>query len=458
MGYYLANNQSKMKPKNRKNTPQEDLFRMRLENMLDMNHELIKLSKLIDWDSLDKEWGELFLSNKGAPAVRTRLIAGLHYLKHLHNLSDELVVKGWVENPYWQYFCGEEYFQHKVPLHPTSMTKWRNRLGESGSEKLLIETIKTGLKSKAIKPGSLKKVTVDTTVQEKNIAFPTDSKLLNKARENLVKLADKQGIKLRQNYNRKGPQFALMASRYAHAKQFNRMKKMNKKLKSRLGRVKRDIERQLPDYDETIQSLFETALTQAQQLIEQEQHSKNKLYSLHAPEVECISKGKAHKPYEFGVKASIAVTNKEGFVVGAQSCPGNPYDGHTLKPQLQQVKKFTSVKPEQCFVDRGYRGHGIKETKVFISGQKRGVTRSIKTALKRRSAVEPEIGHMKNDGRLDRCYLKGTVGDAINVIMVAAAHNLRKILNKLRLLWLKIISSMISSFINLGKSVVLNPV
>ncbi len=310
--------------------------------------------------------------------------------------------------------------------------------------------------SKTIKPGSLKKVTVDTTVQEKNIAFPTDSKLLNKARENLVKLSKEHGIKLRQNYNRVGPQYVLMVSRYAHAKQFKRMKKMNNKLKSRLGRVKRDIERQLPNYSVDIQSLFEVALKQAQKLIEQEQHSKHKLYSLHAPEVECISKGKAHKPYEFGVKTSIAVTNKEGFVIGAQSCPGNPYDGHTLLPQLEQIKQFTVVQPEHCFVDRGYRGHEVKDTKVFISGQKRGVTRSIKKALKRRSAIEPEIGHMKNDGRLDRCYLKGAVGDAINVVMVAAGHNLRKILNKLRLLWLKIISGLMGYFIKPEQSAALN--
>ncbi len=445
-----------MKPEKQPKIPQEDLFRMHLENMLDINHELIKLSKHIDRESPDKEWGALFVSTKGAPAIRTRLIAGLHYLKHLHDLSDEQVVKGWTENPYWQYFCGEEYFQHKMPIHPVTMTKWRNRPGKSGSEKLLIETIKAGLKSKTIKPGSLKKVTVDTTVQEKNIAFPTDSKLLNKARENLVKLSKEHGIKLRQNYNRVGPQYVLMASRYAHAKQFKRMKKMNNKLKSRLGRVKRDIERQLPNYSVDIQSLFEVALKQAQKLIEQEQHSKNKLYSLHAPEVECISKGKAHKPYEFGVKTSIAVTNKEGFVIGAQSCTGNPYDGHTLLPQLEQIKQFTAVQPEQCFVDRGYRGHEVKDTKVFISGQKRGVTRSIKKALKRRSAIEPEIGHMKNDGRLDRCYLKGTVGDAINVVMVAAGHNLRKILNKLRLLWLKIISGLMGYFIKPRQSAALN--
>jgi len=448
----------KMKSKDPLNLPQDELFRMRLENMLKMDHELIKLSELIDWDSFDEQWGELFQSKKGAPAIRTRLIAGLHYLKHLYNLSDERVVEGWVENPYWQYFCGEQYFQHEVPIHPTSMTKWRNRLGESGSEKLLIETIKTGIKSKTIKPGSLKKVTVDSTVQEKNVTFPTDSKLLNKARANLVKLAKQEGLTLRQNYNRKGPYFALMAGRYAHAKQFKRMRNMNKKLKSRLGRVVRDIERQLETKNEAINQVFSIAITQAKQLMSQEQDSKNKLYSLHAPEVECISKGKAHKKYEFGVKASFAVTHKEGFVVGAQSCPGKPYDGHTLEPQLKQVEKLTGTKTDTCYVDRGYRGHGIEDTKIFISGQKRGVTRRIKKELKRRSAIEPEIGHMKNDGRLGRCFLKGKTGDAINILMVAAGHNLRKIINKLRLFWIKIILGYLQELLFTGdKKLTKNP-
>ena len=361
------------------------------------------------------------------------MIAGLHYLKEIYNLSDEQVVERWVENPYWQYFCGEVFFSHTLPIHPTSMTKWRNRLGKKGVEKLLVETIKVGLKSKTIKPNSMTKLSVDTTVQEKNIAYPTDSKLLNKARENLVKTAKKHNIKLRQNYNRKAKTYALMAARYAHAKQFRRMRMMNKKLKSRLGRVVRDIERQLPNNEPLLQQAFKLGLQQAKQLIAQQQNSKNKLYSLHAPEVECISKGKAHKKYEFGVKASIAITNKEGFVVGAMSCPNNPYDGHTLVPQLKQVKQLipNQANIKQCFVDRGYRGHGVEGAQVFLSGQKRGVTKSIKKLLKRRSAIEPEIGHMKNDGRLDRNYLKGELGDMLNVILCASGHNLRKILNKL---------------------------
>jgi IS5 family transposase len=422
----------KMKPKNTP-LPQDDLFKNRLETMIDTKHKLVKLSKLIDWQSFDHDWAKLFLSNQGAPATPTRMIAGLHYLKHLYDLSDEQVVERWVENPYWQYFCGEQFFSHHFPIHPTSMTKWRNRLGKDGVEKLLIETINTGLKSKTIKPNSLTKVTVDTTVQEKNVAFPTDSKLLNKARENLVKTAKQHNIKLRQNYNRKAKTYALMAGRYAHAKQFKRMRMMNKKLKSRLGRIVRDIERQLSQNNQQLQQAFNLGLAQAKQLIAQQQNSKNKLYSLHAPETECISKGKAHKTYEFGVKASIAITNKEGFALGAMSCPNNPYDGHTLKQQLEQVKQLVPIntKIKQCFVDRGYRGHKVEDVQVFLSGQKRGVTNSIKKALKRRSAIEPEIGHMKNDGRLDRNYLKGEMGDMLNVILCASGHNLRKILNKL---------------------------
>ena len=421
-----------MKPKNTPH-PQDDLFKNRLENMIDTNHKLVNLPKLIDWQSIESDWSSLFISDQGAPATPTRMIAGLHYLKHLYNLSDEQVVERWVENPYWQYFCGEQFFSHHFPIHPTSMTKWHNRLGKKGVEKILVETINAGIKSKTIKPSSLTKVTVDSTVQEKNITFPTDSKLLNKAREKLVKIAKIQNVTLRQNYNRKAKTYVLMAGCYAHAKQFKRMRMMNKKLKSRLGRVVRDIERQIPLDNPQLQDAFKVELAQAKQLINQQQHTKGKLYSLHAPETECISKGKAAKKYEFGVKASLAVTNKEGFVIGAMSCPNNPYDGHTLKEQLDQVNALIpdKVQIKQCFVDRGYRGHGIKNIKVFISGQKRGVTRHIKKLLKRRSAIEPEIGHMKNDGRLGRNYLKGKIGDMQNVILCASGHNLRKILNKL---------------------------
>ncbi|MDQ6972808.1 MAG: IS5 family transposase [Mariprofundaceae bacterium] len=418
-----------MGPKKLAKMPQEDLFRLRLENMISMEHELVKLSRLIRWGVFEEEWGKLFESNRGAPAIPTRLIAGLHYLKHMYKLSDEDVVERWVENPYWQYFCGEQWFRHDLPIDPSSMSRWRKRIGRDGCELLLKQTIETATDSGSLPKKEFRKVNVDTTVQEKNIAFPTDAKLLDAARRKLVKLAGEHGIGLRQNYNRVGKRLVRQIGGYTHARQFRRMRSALKKLNIRVGRVVRDIERQLMYCDDEVREAFTTALSQAKRIMAQKRSDKHKLYSLHAPETECISKGKAHKRYEFGVKVSLATTSASGFVVGARSCPGNPYDGHTLAAQVQQVEALTGTMPNRCFVDRGYRGHGVAETRVFISGQRRGVTRTIKKELRRRSAIEPEIGHMKNDGYLGRCYLKGVEGDAMNVILCASGHNLRKILN-----------------------------
>jgi len=426
-----------MGPKTPSDRPQDDLFRQRLDNLIALNHELVRLSELIDWIAIDHEFQGLFASPTGAPAKPSRLVAGLLYLKHVHGLSDEALVAQWVENPYWQYFCGETWFQHEPPVDPSSLTRWRQRLGEEACERLLMETIQAGQRGKVIKRASLKKVVVDTTVQEKHIAFPTDAKLLDRSRIKLIKLSQRHGLSLRQNYNRVAQRWVLRIGRYAHAKQYKRMRRTLKKLNHRVGRVVRDIERQLATRPEDVRQAFEEALAQARQIMHQTRHpkSKNKLYSLHAPEVDCISKGKAHKRYEFGVKVSVAVSLHEGFVLGARSYPGNPYDGHTLYDQLQQVETLTGIRPERAYVDRGYHGHGVTDTKVYISGQRRGVTAQIKRELKRRSAVEPEIGHMKQDGLLGRSYLKGEQGDAINALLAACGHNLRKILNALRALW-----------------------
>lgn len=427
-----------MRTKSSPKTSQEDLFRLRLENMLDMRHELVRLSALIDWEKLETNLSSCLKNNAvGAPGLPSRLVTGVLYLQHAFGVSDESVVERWKENPYWQYFCGEEYFRHELPFHPTSLTKWRQRLGKDGCEALLQATIDSAQTSKMVTPKDIKKVIIDSTVQEKNIRFPTDSALLEKAREQLVTLCKKHDISLRQNYNREAPRLAVSVARYAYAKQFKRMKKALKTLKTRVGRVVRDIERQLTSQPETIQEAFREKLAQAKKILQQTQKSKNKLYSLHAPETECISKGKAHKRFEFGVKASFVVTHKQGVVVGAQSCPGNPYDGHTLNDQLEQVEKLTGIQPKQCFADKGYRGVETKEgTALYKSGQKRGVkTKSMKAALKRRSAIEPEIGHMKQDGKLGRCYLKGVLGDAMNVILSGAGHNIRKLLNWLKLLF-----------------------
>jgi IS5 family transposase len=407
--------------------------------MLDQRHELYRLADLIDWNRFDAEFGALYCPDNGCPAKATRLMVGLQYLKHLYGLSDDHVVMRWVENPYWQYFCGEEYFQHQLPIDPSSMSRFRRRIGESGCEKILKATVEVGLETKAIKPNDLKRVTVDTTVQDKAVAFPTDSKLLNRSRVRLVRLCRKQGVSLRQSYARKGPEALLLANRYAHARQMRRMRRQVRKLRTYLGRVVRDIERKTADSEE-LQAIFARELAMAKRLLNQKKTDRNKLYSLHAPEVECISKGKANKRYEFGVKASIATTNRNNFVVGGMALPGNPFDGHTLAGALEQVRRLTGSVIDEVFVDRGYRGHGVEESAVYISGQKRGIrTQRLKRSLKRRQAIEPVIGHLKSDGLLGRNYLKGTEGDQMNVMLSCAGHNLRLILRQLRILCLQIL-------------------
>jgi len=412
---------------------QDDLLRARLVEMIDIRHELVKLEALIDWDVFEREWVGLFPSHTGRPATLPRLVAGVLYLQHAFALSDEAVVERWAENPYWQHFCGETFFQHRLPLDPSSLTRWRKRIGEEGVEWLLTQTVEAAKRAGVVKGNDLKRVTVDTTVMEKNIAHPTDARLYETARRKLVGLAREAGIGLRQNYNRLAPRLAGQVGRYAHARQFKRMRKALRKLKGYTGRVLRDIERQLGRVPEgALKARIVEMIALASRLLAQKPKDSKKLYSLHEPAVDCISKGKAHKRYEFGTKVSIATTNRGGFVVGMRALPGNPYDGHTLSEALEQVEILTDQRPEMAFVDRGYRGHGVENVKVFISGARRGVTRTIAKLLRRRSAIEPMIGHMKNDGRLTRCPLKGTQGDAIFAVLCGCGHNIRMILRHLR--------------------------
>jgi IS5 family transposase len=421
-----------MKP--RKPFPeQDDLLRARLVEMIDMRHELVRLAALIDWDVFEREWTGFFPSHTGRPATLTRLVAGLLYLQHAYSLSDEAVAARWAENPYWQHFCGETFFQHRLPLDPSSLSRWRKRIGEEGVEWMLTETIEAGKRAGTVKQRDLKHVTVDTTVMEKNIAHPTDARLYETARRKLVVLAREAGIGLRQTYNRLAPRLAGQVGRYAHARQFKRMRKALRRLKGYTGRVLRDIERQLDGVPEgAVKARLMEMVALVNRLLAQEPKDKKKLYSLHEPAVDCISKGKAHKRYEFGTKVSVATTNRGGFVVGIRALPGNPYDGHTLHEALEQVEILTDQRPEFAFVDRGYRGHGVEDVKVFISGARRGVTRTIARLLRRRSAIEPMIGHMKTDGRLKRSTLKGTEGDALFAVLCGCGHNIRMILKHLR--------------------------
>lgn len=423
---------------------QDDLLRPRLIDMIDGRHELVRLAALIDWSWFEREWAGFFLAGEGRPATHPRLVAGLLYLQHAYGLSDEAVLARWVENPYFQHFTGEVFFQHRSPIHPSSLSRWRGRIGEEGVEWLLTKTIEAGRACGAVTPRSLAEIAVDTTVMEKAIAHPTDSRLYERARRSLVALAGKAGIALRQTYNRLSPRLAVRVGRHAHARQFRRMRKALRTLKGYTGRVLRDLGRKLGAVPEGgLRTRIEQRMALVTRLLQQTPKSPGKIYALHEPEVDCISKGKARVRYEFGTKVSIATTLAGGFVVGMRSMPGNPYDGHTLADALQQVETLTDQRPSLAVVDRGYRGHGAHGTRVLVSGTRRGLTPRLAKLLRRRSAIEPEIGHMKSDGRLARCALRGRIGDALFAVLCGCGHNIRKILAHLRALLFALLASLI---------------
>jgi transposase, IS5 family len=430
-----------MKPRERRETGEQDLFRSRLDQIIDIKHALVKLARTIDWRFLESRFGEVYRDGPGQPPLPTRLMAGLSILKHTYDLSDEAVCDRWVENPYYQYFCGEEFFQHELPLERTSLTRWRQRMGEERLQALLQESLAVAVKTKAMMPRDLARVIVDTTVQPKNITFPTDAKLLNRAREKLVKLAKKLGVELRQSYSRVGKFALIKHQRYAHAKQFKRANRALRKLKTYLGRVIRDITRKIED-DPWLQEMFAWPLSLARRVRAQDRGQRGpKVYSLHAPEVECIGKGKAHKPYEFGVKVSVATPLKHSrggqFVAHVQALPGNPYDGHTLAAVIPAIEQLVGNTIERLHADAGYRGHNAPpdyKFKVYTSRQRRRLTPQIKREMKRRSAIEPVIGHLKEDHRMGRNYLAYRQGDANNAILAAAGYNFRRVLRWLRLL------------------------
>jgi transposase, IS5 family len=430
-----------MRPRERRESGEQDMFRSRLDQVINMDHPLVKLARAIDWRFLEEKCGAVYKDGAGQPPLPTRLMAGLAILKHTYNLSDEVVCELWIENPYYQYFCGEEFFQHRLPLDRSSMSNWRNRMGEERLQALLQESLAVATKTGAMKPGDLARIIVDTTVQPKNITFPTDAKLLNRAREKLVRLAKQLGVKLRQSYTRVGKSSLIQHQRYAHAKQFKRANRALRTLKTYLGRVIRDIARKT-EGDPGLEAAFAHLLSLAQRVRAQERGQRGpKIYSLHAPEVECIGKGKAHKPYEFGVKVSVATTLKHSkggqFVAHVQALPGNPYDGHTLAGVIPAIEQLVGRTIDRLHADAGYRGHNAPpdyKFKVYTSRQKRRVTPVIKREMKRRSAIEPVIGHLKEDHRMDRNYLAHRHGDFNNAVLGAVGYNFRRLIKWLRIL------------------------
>ncbi len=440
----------------------DDFFRSRLDQMIDLRRPLAVLSRRIPWDQIEAalapnfahkdragnfvEGADLFgtheqlagagVSAAGRPRLSIRLVASLLYLKHAFNLSDEELVERWSENCVWQYFSGLEYYEPRLPCDASQIGRFRTTIGEAGVEELLKATIDTAVATKAIKPAEFERVIVDSTVQEKAIAFPTDSRLLEVARHKVVKAAKHAGIVLKQTFAREGKELKRKAGGYAHAKQFKRLKRTTKRQRTILGILLREVTRKLDtvttDSPLTMHRLM-TVMERAERIRTQERFTKNKLYAMHAPEVEAISKGKARTPYEFGVKASIAVTHRSGLIVGARTFPGNPYDGHVLAEQLEQtgiLLEDVGRAPKQVVVDLGYRGVDADNPGVEIvhRGRIKSMTRLRRRWLKRRQAIEPTIGHLKQDHRMNRCWLNGATGDALHTVLCAAGFNLRWLL------------------------------
>lgn len=449
----------------------QDFFRARLEHMIDLRHPLAVLANRIRWDQIEAalapaferknrqgkviEVGDLFgttlqlagagVSAAGRPRLSIRLMASLLYLKHAFNLSDEELVQRWAENVVWQYFSGQVYYEPKFPCDATQIGRFRTAIGEAGVEELLKATIDTAVTTQAIRPVEFERIIVDSTVQEKAIAHPVDSRLLEIARAKVVHAAKFAGLALKQTFAKEGKALRRKAGGYAHAKQFKRLRRTVKRQRTILGIVLRETQRKLAGASSASPAMttrLKILMERAERIRIQQRKDKHKLYALHAPEVECIAKGKARKPYEFGVKASIAVTHKSGLMVGARTFPGNPYDGHVLNEQLEQTSNLlqdTGKVPKQVVVDLGYRGVDKDNPSVQIihRGKFKSLTQLQRRWLKRRQAVEPAIGHLKSDHRMDRCWLKGQLGDALHAVLCAAGYNLRWLLRAMIRLGLK---------------------
>ena len=415
-----------MKSRKTPTNGQQDLFKSRLDNLIDHQHELVITANKINWDLFDDKFGGTFCETNGRPALPTRLMVGLQYLKYLYNESDENVVRRYLENPYWQYFCGNEFFEHKLPCHPTSLIKWRQRIGSGGAEQMLKETIEMAKRENLLTVQTASEVYIDTSVQPKAITYPTDGALTNTARRMLVRLAEKEGLKLKQTYRHVGKKVLFGHIRAKHSKNWKMARKKLRKLRTFLGRVIRDIERKCKTFSDQMLR----GLGIAKKILKQRPGSKNKIYSVHAPEVNCIAKGKEHKKYEFGSKVSVATTVKDNWVVGLCSFSDNPYDGHTIPDVLNQIKRLTGDYPAGAYCDRGYKGSEghIYSTHVYLQNTKRKVSAKVRQRLKSRSAIEPVIGHLKADHRLDRNFLLGETGDRINSVMAGCAFNLRKLM------------------------------
>ena len=407
----------------KKYIPQLGLF-TGLSDQLNQKHPLYQLSHKIDWSIFENAFKVYYSETMGKPSKPIRLMVALLILKYVRNLSDENLIEQWSENIYYQYFSGEHHFQPAIPCVPTELVAFRQRIGEAGVELILNESIRV---NEPPNDGSAAVVSVDTTVQEKNITYPTDDKLYKKIIKKCWKAADDEGIDLRQSYRR-------VVKKLGHQQRFRNTKtgardarKANKKIKVIAGRLVRELARKLP-LDRL--GIYLPDLKLYQRVLSQKRDDKDKVYSLHEPDVKCYAKGKEHKKFEFGSKVSILVEQSTGIIMGAINFTETLHDSKTLPEALEQYERLTGEQPAQVFVDRGYKGlKQYKASLIQVPKPDKNISRSKRKKHSKRAAIEPVIGHLKADYRLCRNFLKGILGDLMNVIMAAAAMNFKRVMN-----------------------------
>lgn len=392
-----------------------------LIDQLNPRDPLLLLAERIQWERLEAEFAP-FYAERGRPAKPVRLMVGLLLLKQLANLSDERVVEEWRQNPYFQAFCGMKTFQWQLPCEPSDFCHFRKRIGEKGMEKIFKISVEIH-GNQAVES----EIVVDTTVQEKNVTFPTDTKLRVKVIAKCWKIANRENLVLRRSYSREVKKL-LRTIRFNRNKNAKLRNSAMRRIKTIANALLNDIARKLPP---EIKAKLDNELEIYFRAVNQKRTDKNKIYSLHEPEVACIAKGKEHKKYEFGTKVALAQTINDGIIVGAQNA-FNEYDGNCLEPLLNQVEAMTGKRPERAFCDRGFRGrNSIEGTEIVIPDiPRKSATahqkRKSQVKFRRRSAIEATISHVKHDFRMLRNYLKGAAGDIINLLLAAAAFNFKK--------------------------------
>ena len=413
---------------------QKNLFYGSLMDLLDTNDPLIKLADKIEWSKFENKLSKYYKNdNIGRPNKAIRLMVGLLLLKQLKKLSDERVVEEWKQNPYMQYFCGYNEYQVGLPCHPTELVKFRKRIGVEGVEYIFKHSIEL-FDDKLTKE---EQVIVDTTVQESNITYPTDGKLAIKIINHLHKIAKKEGIKLRRTYMKEIKGHRINLRFFRHPKKLKKAKGSMKRLRTIAKTILRDIDRKFGDNMELHQKYAEQFYLYMRVLL-QDKKSKNKIYSLHEIDAYAVNKGKDHKGYEYGTKASIVTTKNSGIIVGVAAHKNNEHDSKTLQLALENtISNIGNNTINEAICDRGYRG--VKEVKIdeettitiSIPGKKlkKDTKKQIqikRQKFRRRAAIEPVIGHLKSDYRMDRNYLRGFIGDQINLLLAATAFNLKK--------------------------------